>query len=321
MCILSHASPLRILFGALLLGTVPAALAQTTYPSKPVNIITTLPAGSTVDVFARNFGQQLGTRLKTSVVVDNKTGAGLMIGMQSAAVAPVDGHTLVFTPVTPLTIQTHRHKTAGYALDSFVPLCQTFENIFFLAVSSKSDARDVPSLLARLKKDPGSFAYGHSGAGSAPHLMAEEFWRDVGVTASDIPYRGETAFLPDLLSGAIEGGMVTTAALNQHRYRPLVVFSSTRSKIFPDVPTAAELGSKVTPSSYGGVFVRSGTPPEIVEKLESTCRDIVESPAYQQQAAALFQNATYLDRSAFTKRLLADHESKGKLLAVVKIKD
>lgn len=297
-----------------------SAIAQT-YPSRPVTIVVTLPAGSTVDSLARVFGRELSTRLKESVVVDNKAGAGLMLGMQAVANAPADGHTLAFTPVTPLSIQTHRHKNAGYAPESFVPLCQTFENIFFLAVSGKSDAKDIKGLLARLKKEPGKFSYGHSGAGSAPHLMAEEFWRDLGVSAGDVPYRGETAFLPDLTTGAVEGGMVTTAALQQHKFRPLVVFSTTRSKAFPDVPTAAELGAKVPPSGYGGLFVRKDTPADVVTKLEGMCREIVASPAYQQQADSLQQNATYLDRAAFTERLAADHQSKGRLLSVLKIKD
>jgi len=317
---LSQSLLLRLASGTLLVAMACSAAAQG-YPSKPVTILTPLPPGSTVDVLARAFSQQLSTRLKVPVVVESKAGAGLMIAMQSAANAPADGHTLVFTPVTPLSIQTHRHKNAGYTLDSFVPLCQTFENIFFLAVSSKSDAKDVRSLVARLKREPGSFAYGHSGAGSAPHLMAEEFWRDLGVSASDIPYRGETAFLPDLLAGSIEGGMVTTAALNQHKYRPLVVFSDARSKAFPDVPTAAELGAKVLPSAYGGLFVRKGTAPETIAALEASCKDIVESPAYQQQAEALFQNATYLNRTASTKRIAADHESKGRLLSVIQLKE
>lgn len=311
---------LSLVSGMLLLAAASPVIAQS-YPSKSVTILTTLPPGSTVDVLARVFSQQLAGRFKESVVVENKVGAGLMIGMQSAANAPADGHTLVFTPVTPLSIQTHRHKNASYTMDSFVPLCQTFENIFFLAASSKSEAKEVRSLVARLKKELGSFAYGHSGSGSAPHLMAEELWRDLGVAASDIPYRGETAFLPDLLAGSVEGGMVTTAALIQHKFRPFVVFSNARSKAFPDVPTAAELGAKVTPSGYGGLFVRKGTSPEIIAKLETACKEIVESSAYQQQAETLFQNATYVDRTAFTKRLAADHESKGKLLSVIKLKD
>ncbi len=125
---LSQAVRFSLVSGTLLLAMASSAVAQS-YPSKPVTILTTLPPGSTVDVLARVFGQQLAGRLKDPVVVENKAGAGLMIGMQSAVNAPADGHTLVFTPVTPLSIQTHRHKNAGYTVDSFVPLCQTFENI------------------------------------------------------------------------------------------------------------------------------------------------------------------------------------------------
>lgn len=311
---------MRAVLAGAVLAIAPLAMAQN-YPSKPVSIVVTLPPGSTVDGLARVFAQQLSARLKESVVVENKAGAGLMLGMQAVANAPADGHMLAFTPVTPLSIQTHRHKNTGYAMDSFVPLCQTFENIFFLAVSPKSDTKDVRTLLARLKKEPGKFNYGHSGSGSAPHLMAEEFWKDVGVTATDIPYKGETAFLPDLVAGSLEGGMVTTSALQQHKFRPLVVFGNERSKAFPEVPTAAELHASVPPSGYGGVFVRKGTPPEVVSRLEGMCRDIVASPEYQKQADALQQQATYLDRAQFTRRLGSDHESKGRLLSTLKIKD
>ncbi|HSV80569.1 MAG TPA: tripartite tricarboxylate transporter substrate binding protein [Ramlibacter sp.] len=306
--------------GTLVCLLATAAVAEN-YPARPVTIVTTLPAGSTVDALARVFGQQLSARLKESVVVENKTGAGLIVGMQAVANAPADGHTLAFTPVTPLSIQIHRQKNVGYTLDSFVPLCQAFENVFFLAVSPKSEVKDVRALIARLKKEPGKFGYGHSGTGSAPHLMAEEFWRDLGVAATDVPYRGETAFLPDLLSGAVEAGMVTTAALQQHNFRPLVIFNTARSSAFPDVPTAAELGARVPPSGYGGVFVRKGTPVEVVTKLEAICREIVGSTTYQQKAEALQQNATYLDRAAFSARLAADHVSKGKLLPHLKLKD
>ncbi|MDH4378142.1 MAG: tripartite tricarboxylate transporter substrate binding protein [Ramlibacter sp.] len=310
----------RTAAAALMLATVHSAIAQS-FPARTISIVTTLPPGSTVDVLARVFGQQLSQRLNESVVIESKAGAGLMLGMQAVAAAAADGHTLAFTPVTPLTIQTHRVKNAGYALDSFVPLCQTFENIFFLAVSPKSDIKDAAALIARLKREPGKFSYGHSGSGSAPHLMAEEFWRALGLQAGDVPYRGETAFFPDLTSGTLEGGMVTTAGLQQHGFKPLVVFGTARSKVFPDVPTVAELGAQVTPSGYGGVFVRRGTAPEVVTRLEGLCRDIVNSPAYQQRAESLQQNATYLDRTAFAQRLQNDHASKGRLLPNLKIVD
>ncbi|MFW7346888.1 MAG: Bug family tripartite tricarboxylate transporter substrate binding protein [Pigmentiphaga sp.] len=291
------------------------------YPTKPINIVTPLPAGSTVDVLARAFAQQLSQRLKTPVVVETKAGAGLMLAMQNVANAPADGYTLAFTPATPLSIQTHRHKNAGYTLESFVPLCQTFENIFYLAASPGSDIKDIRTLVDRLKKDPGRFSYGHSGIGSAPHLMTEEFLRDLNVRATEISYRGETALLPDLTSGQIDGGLVTTSVLLQHNYRPLVVFSTARTKEFPDVPTTAELGSKVHSSTYGGIFIRKDVPQDVLVTLEGACRDIVNSPSYQQMADQLQQTATYLDRPAFSRRVAADHASKGRLLDELNLKD
>lgn len=308
---------LRAACAAALMAQAGLCAAQS-FPARPVNIVVTLPAGSTVDVLARSLAQQLSVRLKQSVVVENKTGAGLMLGMQAVAAAPADGHTLAFTPVTPLTIQPHRTKT-GYALDSFVPLCQTFENVFFLAVPQSSPLSDARALLARLKAEPGKLRYGHSGTGSAPHLMAEEMWRALGLSATDVPYRGETAFGPDLVAGVLDAGMVTTSMLQQLKFRPLVVFAPERSRAFPDVPTTAELGAHVTPSAYGGLFVRAGTPPEVVGRLEGLCKEAIASPAYQSQADALQQNGTYLDRAAFTRRLTDDANSKRKLLTELKL--
>lgn len=302
------------LFFASLLAALSASVYAQTYPSKPVTLVTPLPAGSTVDSLARVYAQQLSKKLNETVVVENKTGAGLILGMQSVANSPADGHTLAFTPVTPLTIQTHRQTGLNFELESFIPLCQTFENIFYLAVSTKSEIRDAKNLISRLKKEPGNFSYGHSGTGSAPHLMAMEFWKELGIRSSDVPYRGETAFFPDLHSGTLEGGMVTTSAIQQQNFRPLVIFSSKRSETFPDVPTTSELGASVSPSGYGGIFVRNGTPKHVVEKLETMCQEIVESPIYQEKAKSLQQNATFLERVQFSSRLASDHASKGKLL-------
>lgn len=317
-------SPSRFGFCALLagiLGCAATSAAAQAYPSKPINLVVTLPAGSTVDALARVFGQQVMAGLKQPTVIDNKTGASQVLGMQALATAPADGYTLAFTPVTPLTIQLNRGKKLSYTMSSFIPLCQTFENVFFLAVPNTSSIKDFKDFLAQAKARPGKLNYGHSGVGSSPHLMAEELWQDLGAAVGDIPYRGETAFAPGLLSGEVTAGMVTTALAKQHHLRPLVVFAPSRSTSYPDVPTTAEVGTQVPASAYGGVFVRSDTSPEIISKLEVACRAAVESPAYQAAAEAQSQNATYLDRAAFTKRLNEDAKSKAKLLQTIKLSE
>lgn len=299
-------------------GALPAAFAQA-YPTKPLTAVVTLPPGSTIDVLARAFSQQLESRLKQTMVIDNKPGAGLMLGMQVVQAAPADGYTLAFTPATPLTIQPHRTKKLPYAADGFIPVCQTFENTFMVAVPASSPFRDFKSFLAEAKANPGKLRYGHSGTGSTPHLMAAELWRDLNVNLSDIPYRGETAYVPGLIAGDIEAGIVTSSLAQQQKLRPLLVFSKERSKWFPDVPTTTDLGYNIPAAGYGGIFVRTGTPVAVVEKLEATCRDVVNSAAYQATAETLLQSATYLDRKAFSARIAEESKSKAKLLSILNL--
>lgn len=299
-------------------GALPAAFAQA-YPTKPLTAVVTLPPGSTIDVLARAFSQQVESRLKQTMVIDNKPGAGLMLGMQVVQAAPADGYTLAFTPATPLTIQPHRTKKLPYAADGFIPVCQTFENTFMVAVPASSQFRDFKSFLAEAKANPGKLRYGHSGTGSTPHLMAAELWRDLNVNLSDIPYRGETAYVPGLIAGDIEAGIVTSSLAQQQKLRPLLVFSKERSKWFPDVPTTTDLGYNIPAAGYGGIFVRTGTPVAVVEKLEATCRDVVNSAAYQATAETLLQSATYLDRKAFSARIADESKSKAKLLSILNL--
>lgn len=299
-------------------GALPAAWAQA-YPTKPLTAVVTLPPGSTIDVLARAFGLQVEAKLKQPMLIDNKPGAGLMLGMQVVQAAPADGYTMAFTPATPLTIQPHRTKKLPYAADGFIPVCQTFENTFMVAVPASSPYKDFKSFLAEAKTNPGKLRYGHSGTGSSPHLMAAELWRDLGVNLSDIPYRGETAYVPSLIAGDIEAGIVTSSLAQQQKLRPLLVFSKERSKWFPDVPTTTDLGYNIPAAGYGGIFVRTGTPVAVVERLEATCREVVNSAAYQATADSLLQSATYLDRKAFSARIADESKSKAKLLSILNL--
>ncbi|MES2508474.1 MAG: tripartite tricarboxylate transporter substrate binding protein [Pseudomonadota bacterium] len=309
----------RVAVAAFVLAAVAPAAWSQAYPTKPMTAVLTLPPGSTVDVLARVFALQVEARLKQPMLVDNKPGAGLMLGMQAVQAAPADGYMMVFTPATPLTIQPFRTKKLPYAADGFIPVCQTFENTFMVAVPESSRFKDFKSFLAEAKANPGKIRYGHSGTGSTPHLMAAELWRDLGVNLSDIPYRGETAYLPGLIAGDIEAGIVTSSLAHQQKLRPLLIFSKEHSKWFPAVPTTTDLGYNIAPAGYGGIFVRTGTPAPVVQKLEATCKDVVNSAAYQASAESLLQSATYLDRAAFSARIAEEARSKAKLLSILNL--
>lgn len=322
-----HSHPLRHAFVRRLAGimigaaaTLGAAtgLAQE-YPSRPISLLMPFPPGGIVDVMARGFAQALGSRLNQSVVVVNRPGAGLVIGMTALAQAPADGHTLIYTPVTPITIQPHRLKKPPYSRDQFIPLCQVYESLFFVAVGPKSPFQDLASLLAHARANPDRLRYGTPGIGSSPHLAGAELWQKAGVGLIDVPYTGEVQAIPHLLSGELDLGIITTAGVVSGKLRPLAVFGQERYKLFPDVPTVTEAGFPVIPSGYGGLFVRVETPPAIVARLESVCREAAADPAYRELAEKQFQLSGYVDRAGFSARIDADFRAKGTLIPSLKL--
>lgn len=298
-----------------------SAVAAENYPTHAVQIIVSLPAGSGTDILARLMGQALAAKFDKPFLVVNRPGADLTIAMGAVASAAADGHTMAFTPVTPIVIQPQRRKDLPYARDSFVPVCQTFENVFYVGVGPKSKFQDIQSLLAYAKANPGKLRYGHSGVAGGPHLAGAEFWRKAGVQLTDIPYPGEPAYAPHLVSGELDIGIVTTNLVISQRLTPLAVFSAEREKAYPNVPTVGELGHPVTSVSYGGLLVRTGTAPAIVSTLEVACREVVNSPTYQEMAAKQRARVHYLDRPGFAARIDADIRSVASLLRELKLQE
>jgi tripartite-type tricarboxylate transporter receptor subunit TctC len=310
---------LRTAVLAAALAAATAASAQE-YPSaRPIQMLVPFPPGGIVDIMARGFAQPLDARIGQRVLVVNRPGGGLTIGMVGLAQAPADGYTVLYSPVTPITIQPHRMKNLAYTRESIVPICQTFENMFYVAVGPKSPFQDFPSLVAYAKANPGKLRYATAGVASSPHLAGAELWRKAGVDLTDVPYPGEAASFPHLLTGEVDLGIITTSGVASQKLRPLAVFATERVKRYPDAPTVAELGFPILPSGYGGLFVRAGTPAPIVARLEAACREAAADPAYQELAEKQFQQSSYLGREAFTTRLDADYKAKAALIPTLKL--
>ena len=309
---------LLLVAAATLVCAVRAAAVED-YPARPVQMIVSLPAGSGTDILARTMSQAFAAKFDKPFLVVNRPGADLTIAMGAVAGAAADGHTIVFTPVTPVVIQPQRRKDLPYARDSFMPVCQTFENVFYVGVGPKSQFQDIQSLLAFAKSNPGKLRYGHSGMAGGPHLAGAEFWRKAGVQLTDIPYPGEAAYAAHLLTGELDIGIVTTNLVLTQKLQPLAVISSEREQAFPNVPTAGELGYPSVSVSYGGLLVRSGTPAAVASTLEAACRDVVNSPVYQDMAARQRARVHYLDHAAFSARIDADIRSVAGVLRELKL--
>lgn len=300
-----------------------AALASTVaqaqnYPSRPVQMIVPFPAGAPVDALARSFGQAFSKQIGQNVVVMNREGGSTTVAWNALLNAPADGYQILYGPVTALTVHPHWMKGLQYKPEQFTPVCQTFENVFVLAGAPASpDSFD--KVVAQGKAKPGSLTYAHPGVSSSPHLAGAELFQRAGVQATDVPFRGEAAMIGQLRASEVDFGVVTTGFAVSQNLKPLVVFSEKRLPAFPQTPTAREAGYPVTPSGYGGLFVRADTPAPVVARIEESCRAAVADPAFKEMAQRLYQDTEFLGRSAFAARLNADAKSKAELLKTIKL--
>lgn len=303
----------------LALGMLAGAQAQGSYPNKPVQMVIPYPPGGPVDLVARAFAQALDGKLNQRVVGMARDGGSTTVGMNAVLQAPADGYTLYYGPVTSLTVHLHWMKGLQFKMDSFTPVCQTFENAFYLVTRPDSRYTSLAQVLAQGKANPGSLSYGHPGVSSSPHLAGAELFQKAGVSARDVPFRGEPPMLPTLMSGEMDLAVVTTAFMKTQNLRPLAVFAFKRVAEFPNVPTVHELGFPVNPSGYGGLMVRAETPPDVVARIEKACREAVADPAFREFAQRYYQQTDFLDQKAFKARIQADHQSKGELLRTVNL--
>jgi tripartite-type tricarboxylate transporter receptor subunit TctC len=314
----SFASGVRALTCLGLMLAAHGAPAQE-FPARPVQLLNSFPPGSIVDVMGRAFAQSLDGVLAQKPLVVNRPGGSQTIAMNALAQAPADGYTWLYTPVTAITIQPHRMKLS-YTREMFIPVCQAFDNTFYVAVAPNSPHHTLKSLIDHARAHPDKVKYGTPGIGSSPHLAAAELFLRTSVRLVDVPYQApDASMLGSMQSGELESAIVTTFSLNLLRLRGLAVFATERTKFFPDVPTTTELGHTILPSGYGGIFVRQETPPAILAKIEDACRRATTDPAYRDFAEKQFQSATYLDRKAFGERIEADYRAKAALIPTLNL--
>src|SRR5258706_15880922 len=234
----------RMKFGALVLaGLLSAgnALAQT-YPAKPVRMVVPSAPGGTIDVVARRVGQRLGEALGHPFVVDNRAGAGGIIGADLVAKAPADGYTLLMSSTAMLAANPAFYPQMPYQpLKDFSPITLIVIQPSILVVHPSLPAHTVAQLIALAKAKPGALNYGSSGIGNSQHMAAALFSYYTGVNMTHVPYKGGPAAMTDLLSGRVdlmfEPMPNTIAHLRTGRLRALAVTTKERSGAFPDVPT------------------------------------------------------------------------------------
>ena len=267
------------------------AQAQPDYPAKPIRIVVPTSPGGGTDILARQIAQKLTERWGQQVVVDNRPGAGQMIGIELVAKAAPDGYTLVLT-ASPLALNTVLYKKVPYdPVRDFAPISQVAAMPNVLVTHPSLPARNIRELIALAKARPGQLVYASSGIGTGPHLAMELLLSMVAVKMEHVPYKGTNPGMIDTMAGQVQVLMSTLLPPLPHirtgRLRPLGMTGTKRVVSMPEVPTIAEAGVPgYEVIQWYGIVAPANTPREIITKLHGEISNILKSPEVREKLAA-----------------------------------
>ncbi|MEY4597867.1 MAG: hypothetical protein RLZZ445_664 [Pseudomonadota bacterium] len=277
----------------LLMSLILAAPAWSAYPERPVRMIVPQAVGASTDNVARIVATELARELGQQVVVDNRPGGALQLGMELTARASRDGYTIGYAPIGSLAIGPHLvSKPQIDALRELAPVGQTITGYMMVLASPKSPFRNMREVIDYAKQNPGKLFNASSSNGSPGHIGFELLKNMTGTQIVHVPYKGGPAAIADLMSGQVQLMMEGLNSASGHvkagRVRGLAVTGAKRSAVFPDVPTLIESGvTGYEATTWHGVVVPAGTPKEIVALLNTRLNKAVHSPAASERILAL----------------------------------
>ncbi|PUE49240.1 MFS transporter [Limnohabitans sp. 2KL-1] len=310
---------------ALLSLTGTCALAQQAYPSKPIKLVVPFGPGGFTDVVARILGQKLGETLGQSVVIENKPGAGSMIGTDQVAKAAADGHTLLIVSSTHV-ISPWIYKNIPYdPIKSFTTVTKLVDSPYVLLTNPKVPAKNVQEFITLAKAQPNKIHYASSGNGSAQHLIGGLFASMTGTQLKHVPYRSSNLAATDLVAGVVESSFAgvpnALAQVPNGRLNALAVTSAKRIAQLPNVPTMQEAGvAGYDATIWLAMLAPAGTPKEIVNRLNSEVAKIMNTAETKK---AMFDAGVEVSLStpeAMTQLMVSELDKWGKVVKEAGIK-
>jgi tripartite-type tricarboxylate transporter receptor subunit TctC len=277
---------------AVLLASISCGLAAA-YPEKPGRIIVPYPPAGPTDILARTIGEKLAIALAQPVLIDNRAGAGGVVGSEVAAKAPPDGHTLLWGTSGSHAINATLHPRLPYdPVKDFAPITLVAKGANILVVHPALAVRSVKDLVALARSNRGRMNYASAGSGATSNMAGEMFKLHTGAPITHVAYKGATPAITALISGEVEMAILDIPALLPHirsgKLRALGVASMHRSAVLPDLPTLHESGLKdFDTSSWHAMFTQSRVPREIVARLNSEVRNALKLPDVSERLTAL----------------------------------
>ena len=304
------------------------AWSQSGYPNKPIKVIVPYAPGISPDVVCRVIGDKLSQALGQAVIVDNRAGAGGMIGAEAAAAMPADGYNLFYTVKGVMAIVPHLYPNAKYnPLRDFKAVTQVLIVPHIITATPGAPFNTMAEMVEYARRNPGKIDYASAGVGSQPHVALEAWARRLGIKLTHIPYKTNPS--PDVMSGVVsmylEASTTAIPSIQGKRIKALVVSGTERIPVLPDVPTMTEFNPELDPNgvignSWHTFFAPAGTPDDIVNRLNTEIVKIVRTQEIQTRLRSLGLTPTGTPAAAVNSGMAADYAYWGKLIAELGIK-
>jgi tripartite-type tricarboxylate transporter receptor subunit TctC len=305
-----------------ILGCSQAAFAQDAYPKKLIRLIVPFAPGGNTDVVARITAEYMAKTLKTEVIVENRVGAGGLVGTALAAKADPDGYSLCVCGIGPMAVSPHTEKVTYNALTDFAPISLVNTNPLLLLINPKINAQTGRDLVALSKSTPGGMNYGTGGIGGLTHFSAEILRAKNQMPVTTVPYRGGALATAAIVSGEVPFGFANMSdaisLLPAGNVRAISVTTAKRNPLVPNVPTLMEEGLADFPiESWNGMLAPAGTPKEIVERLAQVLAEMAKDETHQKRLIGIGSLAVANTPSEFQKLIRDDYEQWGKALKTI----
>jgi tripartite-type tricarboxylate transporter receptor subunit TctC len=315
---------LRLAAGVAAIPMLPRIASAETYPTRPIHLIVPVPAGGTFDIVARLVAQSVSERLGQQIVIENRGGAGTNIGTAVVAHATSDGYTLLLAG-SPGAINATLYTNLDFSFArDIAPVASIERAPLIMAVNPTFPAKTVAEFIAYAKSNPGKINMGSGGVGSTGHVAGELFNLMAGLKIAHVPYRGEAPSVTDLLGGQIQVMFSTPGSVMNFvkggTLRALGVTSSKRMEVLPDVPAIAETLPDYDAVSWAGIGAPTGTPAEIIDKLNKETNAALADPALKGKLAefgAIVMTGSPADFGSF---IAAEIEKWGKVVKFANLK-
>jgi len=315
---------IRKLLPALIVSVLaPCAIAQS-FPSKPVTIVVSVPAGGTIDAIARMVAKDMGEALGQPVVIDNRAGANGNIAAEFVRRAPADGYTLLMLASSTLTLGPYvMDKVPFDPIKDFAPVAMTAGLNMALLAHPKVGVSDVKGLVEKMKANPGKLNYSSTGNGSFPHVAGALLNLETDTQAEHLAYKGLAPSIQDLLAGVVDFTFDSGSAIHVKagKLKALAVIGPKRAAALPDVPTFREVGlpelEKI--SGWHGVFAPAGTPDDVIRRLNAEINKSLKKPVSIERVQAMGFESVTTTPAELGNTLRKDHKTYGELIARTKI--